>query len=162
MIRAAIALGANLGDAPATVLAAFERLAALPQSRLVATSPRYRTAPVGYADQPDFINAAALIETALSPHELLRALLSIEQDCGRERSFRNAPRTLDLDLLVYGDQQLADDDLVLPHPRLGERAFVLGPLADIAPELVVPGLGRVDVLLAALPQAGRAGIVRLD
>lgn len=162
MIRAAVALGANLGDAPAMVLAAFERLAALPQSRLLAASPRYRTAPVGYADQPDFINAAALLETALSPHELLRALLVVERDCGRERSFRNAPRTLDLDLLVYGELQLDDAELTLPHPRLAERAFVLGPLADIAPALVVPGAGRVDALLAALPPAERAGIVRFD
>lgn len=159
MTLAAVALGANLGDAAATVNEAFARLDLLPATRVIARSPRYRTAPVGYAGQPDFINAAALVETALDADALLAALLEIESDCGRVRTFRNAPRTLDLDLLTWGELVRDDRALTLPHPRMHERAFVLVPLADIAPDLSVPGRGRVAELLSVLDCSG---VERID
>lgn len=157
-IRAYVGLGGNLDDPAARIRRAFQALAALPQTRLAACSSLYRTAPVGYLDQPDFINAVAVLETRLAPLALLDALLGLEVDAGRERSFRNAPRTLDLDLLVYGDLRLDDPRLVLPHPRMSGRAFVLEPLAEVAPELEIPGLGKVRALAAAC--AGQ-GIERL-
>lgn len=153
-----IGLGANLGDAEATLAAAFAALARLPRSRLVARSSLYRSQPVD-ADGPDYLNAAARLDTALSPRELLEALLSIEHDQGRERAHRNAPRTLDLDLLLYGNRRIDEPGLVVPHPRLHERAFALLPLAEIAPALEVPGQGAVSALLAAV--AGQR-IDRLD
>ena len=134
-VTAYVALGANLGDARATVNAAIEALDHLPQTRLLRASSLYRTAP-WEASGPDFINAVAAIETALDAHELLRALQALELQAGRERPYRNAPRTLDLDLLLYGSAIIDQPDLVVPHPRLGERAFVLVPLAEIAPGLV--------------------------
>ena len=130
-----IALGSNLDDPAAQVTAALAALAALPQSRLCAQSSLYRTAPVGYADQPDFINAAAAIETALAPRVLLDALLALEVARGRARQFANAPRTLDLDLLLYGERQMDEPGLTLPHPRMHARAFVLEPLAELAPSV---------------------------
>ena len=120
---------------------------------VVTVSSLYRTAPVGLRRQPDFINAEAQVETTPAPRALLAALLDIEHRHGRERSFRNAPRTLDLDLLLFGDQRLDLPGLTLPHPRLAERAFVLAPLAEIAPDLTIPGHGRdvrVTDLLAAV------------
>lgn len=158
MSLAYIALGANLGDPAATVNAAFAALDQLPQSRLLATSALYRTAPVGIADQPEFVNAAALIDTTLAPEALLDALLGIEQAFGRVRAERNGPRTLDLDLLLYDDLMLATPRLTLPHPRLHLRAFVLQPLADLAPDLAIPGRGR---LAAWLPAVANQGICRL-
>lgn len=158
MATAYIALGANLGDPVATVNAAFTALEALPQSTLTARSALYRTAPVGIEDQPEFINAAARIETALAPEALLDALLAIEQDFGRIRALRNGPRTLDLDVLLYDDQVLDTPRLILPHPRLHLRAFVLYPLADVAPDLRIPGRGS---LAAWLPAVANQGIVRL-
>ena len=132
-----IALGGNLGDAAATVRRAFAALAALPQTRLLAASSLYRSAPVD-ASGPDFINAAASVATGLTPLQLLDALQAIETAEGRQRPWRNAPRTLDLDLLLYGQQRLDTPRLTLPHPRMLQRAFVLWPLAEIAPALVPP------------------------
>lgn len=149
-VQAYIALGGNLDDPASRVSAGFAALAALPKSRLTAQSALYRSAPVGYADQPDFINAAAALETGLRPRELLEALLAIERSHGRVRDFPNAPRTLDLDLLLYGGLQLHEDGLTIPHPRMHERAFVLAPLAAIAPQCVIPGRGRVADLLRAV------------
>lgn len=158
MSLAYIALGANLGDPAATVNAAFAALDQLPQSRLLAKSALYRTVPVGIADQPEFVNAAALIDTTLTPEALLDGLLGIEQAFGRVRAERNGPRTLDLDILLYDDLTLATPRLTLPHPRLHLRAFVLQPLADLAPDLVIPGRGR---LAAWLPAVANQGICRL-
>ena len=145
--RAWIGLGANLGDAPATLRAAFAALAALPRTRLRARSSLYRSAPID-AGGPDFVNAVAAIDTGLDAAELLSHLLAIERQHGRERPYRNAPRTLDLDLLLYGDAQIESPALTVPHPRLHVRAFVLAPLAELAPALDVPGRGQVATLLA--------------
>ena len=149
-IVATIGLGANLDDPAAQVEYAFAELDRLPGTRLVARSPLYASAPVGYVDQPDFINAVAQVETTLAPRALLAALLDIEHRHGRERSFRNAPRTLDLDLLLYGAARFHEPGLALPHPRMHERAFVLRPLADIAPDAVIPGRGRAADWLAGV------------
>lgn len=130
-----IALGANLGDAVATVRAALAALDTLPQTELVAASGLYRTVP-WEASGPDFINAVAEVRTTLAPLALLHALQVLELQAGRERPYRNAPRTLDLDVLRYGDLTLDTPELTLPHPRMLERAFVLVPLAEIAPALV--------------------------
>ena len=137
MTLAFVALGANLGDARATVVQAMDDLAALPQSRLTARSSLYRSAPVD-ASGPEFINAVVALETALKPEALLIELQRIELGAGRERPYRNAPRTLDLDLLHHGDVRMDTPTLTLPHPRLAERAFVLLPLAEIAPTWVTP------------------------
>lgn len=158
MTLAYIALGANLGDPAGTVRSAFDALAQLPASRLQQTSSLYRTAPVGLADQPEFINAAAALDTALAPEALLDALLDIENRFGRIRAERNGPRTLDLDLLLYGDAELDLPRLTLPHPRLHLRAFVLLPLAEIAPGLRLPRRGS---LAAWLPAVANQGICRL-
>jgi 2-amino-4-hydroxy-6-hydroxymethyldihydropteridine diphosphokinase len=152
--RAYVALGSNLQDPEQQVLRAFEELNGLPQTRVVAKSALYRTAPVGYDNQPDFVNAAAEVSTELEPLALLRALLALETAHGRERPFPNAPRVLDLDLLFYDDLAMHDPELTLPHPRLHERGFVLFPLADLAPDLAVPGKGTVRALLEALPDQG--------
>lgn len=160
--RAYVALGANLGDPVATVRAALAALTRIAGARLLAGSSLYRTAPVGLRDQPDFINAVALMEVdgaVLPAPTFLDALFAIEADFGRVRSVRNAPRTLDLDLLLYGNTQCADPALTLPHPRLAERAFVLAPLAEIAPDLEIAGLGHIADLLAGV--AGQR-IERLD
>ncbi|MFG6457003.1 2-amino-4-hydroxy-6-hydroxymethyldihydropteridine diphosphokinase [Roseateles sp. BYS96W] len=133
--RAYIGLGANLGaDLGATLSRAAQALAALPGTRLVVLSSAWRSAPVD-ATGPDFLNAVAALDTALQPLALLDALQAIEQSHGRERPYRNAPRTLDLDLLLYADVVMDTPRLTLPHPRLGERAFVLRPLLEIAPHL---------------------------
>ena len=146
--RAWVGIGANLGDAAATVSAALLALAALPGCTLVQASPRYRSAPVGAAG-PDFINAVAALDTTLAPLALLAALQAIEQQFGRQRPYPNAPRTLDLDLLLHGQTVLQTEVLTLPHPRLHQRAFVLRPLLDVCPTLAVPGLGLVANWLAA-------------
>lgn len=143
---ACIALGANIGEPLRQIEAGFAALAALPGTRLLARSSLYRSAPVGYADQPDFINAVAMIETALAPHALLAALLDIERTNGRVREFPNAPRTLDLDIVLYGDVILHEPGLTIPHARMLERAFVMVPLAEVAPDVVVPGQGKVSGL----------------
>ena len=151
--RAFVGLGANLGDAAATLQAAFDALAALPQTTLVACSALYRSAPVD-AHGPDFINAVAELRSALHPHALLASLLAIEQQQGRERPYRNAPRTLDLDLLLVDDLVIDTPALQLPHPRLQQRAFVLLPLHELAPDLLLPGLGSLVPWLQAT--AGQA------
>lgn len=153
-VAAFVALGSNLGDPRAQVELGLVALAALPHTTLRARSRLYRTPPWGIVDQPDFVNAAAGLETALQPRQLLDALLAIEARAGRVRGVRNGPRTLDLDLLLYGDQVIATPDLTVPHPRLHERAFVLLPLADIAPDLDVSGQGRVSDLLARVDTEG--------
>ena len=132
---ACVALGANLGDAVATVRQALHDVAGLPQTQIFKASSLYRSAPYE-AQGPDFINAVALVQTQLSPHELLHALQALELQSGRERPYKNAPRTLDLDLIFYGDVALATPELTLPHPRWQERAFVLQPLAEVWPERV--------------------------
>jgi 2-amino-4-hydroxy-6-hydroxymethyldihydropteridine diphosphokinase len=151
-----IGIGANLGDARANVLDAIERLSCLPGATLLQTSSLYRTAPVDSSGD-DYVNAVAALDTALDAHALLQALFAIEQAHGRERPYRNAPRTLDLDLLLYGDAVIADvPTLIVPHPRMHERAFVLAPLAEVAPDLVIPGRGAVGALLAAVGDQGIA------
>ena len=153
-VVASIGLGANLNDPAAQVEYALSELDRLPGTRLIAQSSLYASAPVGYVDQPDFINAVAQVETTLAPRALLDALLDIEHRHGRERSFRNAPRTLDLDLLLYGTAHFHEDTLTLPHPRMCERAFVLLPLLEIAPDALIPGRGRAaDCLPACADQA---------
>lgn len=156
-VEAFIGLGGNVGDAPATLRQALAALGALPQTRLVAASRLYRTAPVGGIEQADFINAAACIRTRLTPIALLQALFAIERAHGRERAReeRWGPRTLDLDLLIYGDALIDIDGLTLPHPRMHERAFVLVPLLEIAPDLQIPGRGSARDALAALAAFGR-------
>ena len=151
MTLAYVALGANIGDPRRQLLAALDDLDRLPGTRVRARSSLYRSAPAGYADQPDFLNAVAELNTALEPEALLDALHDIEARHGRERSFRNAPRTLDLDLLLYGDRAAASERLTLPHPRMHDRSFVLQPLAEIAPDVDVPGRGRARALLEAAP-----------
>jgi 2-amino-4-hydroxy-6-hydroxymethyldihydropteridine diphosphokinase len=140
--RVFVGLGANLGDARATLAAALGALSRLPQTRLVAHSALFRSAPVD-AQGPDFINAVAELDTSLEPSPLLEALQAIEATHGRERPFRNAPRTLDLDLLLFGQRVIVEPGLVVPHPRLHERAFVLRPLAELAPDLLHPLLGAL-------------------
>ena len=148
-----VGIGANLGDARANVLDALRRLALVDGTLVIETSGLYRTAPIDSSGD-DYINAVACIDTALDPHELLKALQDIEQAHGRERPYRNAPRTLDLDLLLYGDQVIATETLTVPHPRMHERGFVLAPLAEIAPDLVIPGIGPVhDYLPLVASQA---------
>lgn len=149
--RAFIGLGANLGDAAAALRAAFAALSALPRTRLSARSSIYRSAPVDAAG-PDYLNAVAQIDTGLSAHELLAHLQTIERQQGRERPYRNAPRTLDLDLLLYGDHVIATPELTVPHPRLHLRAFVLVPLAELAPGLALPGLGPIGPLLPGVAE----------
>ena len=158
MNTAYVALGANIGEPAATVLGAFTALGGLPESRVMRTSSLYRTIPVGLRNQPDFINAAAVLETALSAEALLEALLDLENRFGRHRRDRNGPRTLDLDLLLYNDSEVNLPRLTVPHPRLHLRAFVLCPLAEIAPDLTIPGRGSVA---AWLPAVANQGIVRL-
>ncbi len=167
-VRAWVGLGANLGDAAGSVRAALAALDALPGTRVHAASRLYRTPAWGRTDQPDFINAVAALDTTLAPQPLLAALLGLERAAGRVRDpagrDRWGPRALDLDLLLHGDAVLdlpAGDGpdghhpaLVLPHPQMHLRAFVLAPLAELAPGLALPGHGRADVLLAALDAGG--------
>ncbi len=146
--RAYIGLGSNLGDSGATLRAALGEIAALPGVQACTASPFYRSAPVD-ASGPDFINAAAALDTTLEPLLLLDALQAIELRHGRERPYRNAPRTLDLDLLLYGDAVMDTPRLILPHPRMHERAFVLRPLQDLAPSIALPQ-GPIGDLVAAV------------
>ena len=151
MARTHVGLGANLGEREETLRRALELLAATAGIEVVAVSSFRETDPVGHLDQPRFLNGAAVLETSLSPRELLDALLAVERELGRTREgARFGPRTVDLDLLLYGDAQLDEPGLTLPHPRLHERRFALEPLAELDPELVVPGRGRVTDLLAEL------------
>ena len=153
-----IALGSNLDDPENRVRQGIEALAELPQARLLAASSLYRSAALGHTAQPDFVNAVAQISTGLAPQALLADLLAIEKRFGRERSFANAPRTLDLDLLLYDEQDIDEPGLAVPHPRMHERAFVLAPLVEIAPDCIIPGRGpAADWLARCTNQA----IVRL-
>ncbi|MDZ7865569.1 2-amino-4-hydroxy-6-hydroxymethyldihydropteridine diphosphokinase [Acidovorax sp.] len=155
VVAAFIGLGANLGDRGAALQQALASLATLPQTQVRQVSSLYRSAPVD-ADGPDYLNAVAELATGLSPTALLQALQAIEVAAGRERLYRNAPRTLDLDILLYGGETITSPDLTVPHPRMGERAFVLLPLSELAPEHVTPGqlaavagqrIERTDTLL---------------
>jgi 2-amino-4-hydroxy-6-hydroxymethyldihydropteridine diphosphokinase len=154
-VRAYIALGSNLGDSKRLVQEAMAALGQLPGTRLVASSGLYLTPPWGVTEQPPFVNAVAEVATTLAPRDLLEALLDTERAFGRVRDGeRWGPRTLDLDLLLHGDRVLDEDGLSLPHPRLAERAFVLLPLAEIAPTLDIPGQGLVADLLARVDADG--------
>lgn len=152
-VLAWVGLGANLGQPAHTVREAIAALGELPGCRLLTHSSLYASAPVGpgVAGQPDYVNAVAALDTTLAAPTLLDALLALEARFGRQRSTRNAARTLDLDLLLYGHECLTDAHLQVPHPRMHERAFVLIPLCELAPETHVPGRGFVGELLAALP-----------
>lgn len=146
-----IGIGSNLGDPVAAVRGAFELLAGLPETRVLLRSPLYRSAPVGPQDQPHFVNAAAGLLTRLAAADLLRNLQSLEDAAGRERGGeRWGPRTLDLDLLAFSTQVIDAPGITVPHPRIAERNFVLLPLSEIAPSLVIPGRGSVSLLAAAV------------
>lgn len=147
--RAWIGIGGNLGDARATVEEALAHLARLPQSQLLRSSSLYRTAPIDSSGD-DYVNAVALLSTSLTALDLLHALQAIELQHGRERPYRNAPRTLDLDVLMYGDARLQDEALIVPHPRMTQRAFVLVPMLEIDADVVIPGLGPARDFLDAI------------
>jgi len=149
MTVAYVGLGSNIGEPRRQLTEAIIAMSGLPETRLARHSSFYRTAPIGFADQPEFLNAVAALDTRLAPGALLEGLQGIERRHHRERSFPNAPRTLDLDLLLFGDEQIARPGLTVPHPRMHERAFVLAPLVEIAPEIAIPGRGRASELLAA-------------
>jgi 2-amino-4-hydroxy-6-hydroxymethyldihydropteridine diphosphokinase len=150
MTRAYVGLGANLGPKEVTLLRAVDLLAAEDGIEVLELSELRETSPVGVADQPDFLNAALAVETSLTPRELLDVLLRVERELGRVREERWGPRTIDLDLLVYGDETVHEPGLRVPHPRLHERRFALEPLAELEPELEIPGLGGVSEALARL------------
>ena len=159
MTAAFIGLGANLGDPQRQVQQAFRELDAIPHTRVVRTSSLYRSAPLGYAEQPSFVNAVAQLETALAAERLLAELQVIEVAHGRRRSFANAPRTLDLDLLLFGNAVVDAPGLKIPHPRMHERAFVLVPLLEIAPDVAIPGQGPARLLLE---KCKNQGVEKLD
>ena len=151
MTRAYVGLGANLGPKDVTILRAVELLGAAEGIEVLELSQLRETEPWGVTDQPTFLNGAVALETTLSPRELLDVLLRVERELGRVRDGeRWGPRTIDLDLLVYGDESVDEPGLSVPHPRLHERRFALEPLADLEPELDIPGLGRVSELLSRL------------
>jgi 2-amino-4-hydroxy-6-hydroxymethyldihydropteridine diphosphokinase len=153
-MRAYIGVGANLGDPAETIARAVELLRAADGLEVVAVSTLRETEPVGFLDQPSFLNGAVAVETELSPRELLNRLLAVELVLGRTREGpRFGPRTIDLDLLVYGGEQVSEPGLTVPHPRLAERRFALEPLAELDAELVVPGRGSVSTLLRGLQSA---------
>lgn len=158
MHLAYVALGANLADPVEQIRAALVALTGLPESRLLRSSSLYRTTPVGVHGQPDFINAVAALETTLSPQALLTALFAIEAQFGRRRDYFRAPRTLDLDLLLFDDHVIDTPQLQLPHPRMHLRAFVIAPLVEIAPDCCIPGRGRAS---AWLPAVSMQSITRL-
>ena len=147
MTAAFVGIGANLGEPRSQVKQALLELDAIPYTRLIKASSLYRSEPLGHAEQPEFVNAVAQLETGLPAERLLAELQAIEARHGRERSFANAPRTLDLDLLLFGSAVLNKAALTVPHPRMHERAFVLAPLLEIAPQASVPGRGAVKELL---------------
>lgn len=154
MAIAYIALGSNLQQPAQQVQLALQALQTLPHTQVLKASSLYQTTPVGYDNQPDFINAVASIETQLQPQALLAALLAIEQQFGRERPFANAPRILDLDVLLYANEVMHTPTLTLPHPRMHERGFVMLPLAEIAPELILPNGSSVVELAQQCQQQG--------
>jgi 2-amino-4-hydroxy-6-hydroxymethyldihydropteridine diphosphokinase len=153
-MRVFIGLGSNLADPESQVHAAQKALQTLPETQWVASSSLYKSPPMGPQDQPDYINAVIELETMLSPHDLLDCLQQIEQQQGRVRERHWGERTLDLDLLLYGDKIIADDRLQVPHPGIAQRAFVIYPLAEIAADIVIPGKGLITTLLAACPRDG--------
>jgi 2-amino-4-hydroxy-6-hydroxymethyldihydropteridine diphosphokinase len=155
MPRAYVGLGSNLGPSEVTILRAVDLLAAEEGIEVTELSELRETEPVGVVEQPMFLNGAVAIETSLSPRELLDVLLRVERELGRERAERWGPRTIDLDLLVYGDETVDEPGLRVPHPRLHERRFALEPLADLEPALQIPGVGTVSALLTALESARR-------
>jgi 2-amino-4-hydroxy-6-hydroxymethyldihydropteridine diphosphokinase len=148
MTLAYIGLGANLGEPRRQLNEALTAMSGLPETRLSRHSGFYRTAPLGYEDQPEFLNAVAALDTRLAPGVLLEGLQGIERRQQRERPFPNAPRTLDLDLLLFGEEQIARPGLTVPHPRMHERAFVLRPLLELSPEAEIPGKGPARDYLA--------------
>lgn len=158
-VPAYIGIGSNMDDPQWQVRSAFQALATMPDSLLIARSRLYRTRPFGPVAQDDFINAVAGMLTRLQPERLLTEMRAVETAQGRRRAERWGPRILDLDLLVFGDVKIKSETLELPHPGIAERGFVLAPLADVAPTLVVPGVGRVSDLLQALPETGIAAVV---
>jgi 2-amino-4-hydroxy-6-hydroxymethyldihydropteridine diphosphokinase len=150
-----IGVGSNLDGPVDRVRAALDVLATIPETDRVAASPLYGSAPMGPSDQPDYVNAVVCLRTRLDPHALLDALQRLEAEAGRERAGeRWGPRVLDLDVLLFGDRRIDDARLRVPHPGIAERIFVLRPLADLAPDLDVPGLGTVADLLARIPEDG--------
>ncbi len=155
MTLAFVGLGANLGEPRRQVEQGFLDLDSIAHTRVVKTSSLYQSEPVGYAAQPPFVNAVAQLETGLPAERLLAELQAIETRHGRERSFPNAPRTLDLDLLLFGNVMMDTDKLKVPHPRMHERAFVLVPLLEIAPEVEIPGRGAARALLRHAEQVER-------
>lgn len=157
-VTAFVAFGANLGDPASAFSCALEHIGALPETQIVRNSALYRTAPVGVTAQPDYINAVIEIETGLQASDLLAALLDIEQRGGRTRALQHAPRSIDLDLLLYGEHIVDAPGLQIPHPRMHRRAFVLVPLAEIAPTASIPGRGRVTALL---PRVADQSVQRL-
>jgi 2-amino-4-hydroxy-6-hydroxymethyldihydropteridine diphosphokinase len=159
LATAYIGIGSNLEQPQRQVLKAFEALAQLPRTQLLGRSSLYRSAPVGKIDQPDFVNAVVAVRTELAPAELLQALLELEAQQGRVRSEPNAARTLDLDLLLFDQRVIHQPDLHIPHPRLHERAFVLMPLAEVNPNLIIPGQGTVTELL---PRVAGQDVTRID
>lgn len=154
MTAAFIGLGANLGEPRRQLELALSELDQLPQSKVLRQSSFYRSVPLGNPDQPEYVNAVAQLETDLAPERLLAGLHAIENAHGRRRSFPNAPRTLDLDLLMVGGLRIDGPALQLPHPRMHERAFVLIPLLEIEPQAVVPGRGPAKELLARCADQG--------
>ncbi len=153
-VTAWIGLGSNLEDPAGQLQRAFDELDRLPHTRLAARSALYRSPPLGPPDQPDYVNAVACVRTTLAPRELLQALQGIEAAHGRVRAVHWGPRTLDLDLLLYGDRVIDEPGLQVPHPGLAEREFVLRPLADLEPGLDIPGHGTLAALLATCPSGG--------
>ena len=147
MTIAYVGIGSNLEEPETQVRKAFDELDRMPHTRLVKKSSLYRSAPLGHGAQPDFVNAVAQLETGLPAERLLAELQEIEARHGRRRSFANAPRTLDLDVLLYGERSLELPGLKVPHPRMHERAFVLKPLTEISPTVAIPGLGSAKALL---------------
>jgi 2-amino-4-hydroxy-6-hydroxymethyldihydropteridine diphosphokinase len=144
MTLAYVGLGANLGEPRRQLTEALTAMSGLPETRLAGHSSFYRTSPVGYEDQPEYLNAVAALDTRLAPGVLLEGLQGIERRHGRERSFPNAPRTLDLDLLLFGEERIARPGLTVPHPRMHERAFVLQPLLELDAEISIPGKGKAS------------------
>lgn len=157
-VRAFVGLGSNLNGPAAQLRRALLELAELPHTRLIGHSPLYGSTPLGPPDQPHYVNAVAMLQTSLDAHSLLEQLLAVEQRHGRERGDRWGPRTLDLDLLLYGDEQIDSPRLQVPHPQMHRRAFVLVPLHDLAPDLALPGLGP---LLDHMPDMQDPGLWKL-